>query len=88
MYTVLHSLYCGGDVRSLDHKVYRGDGGVNMVVHVVVFNDESYWSTVEAVHLVKVQSEALAESSVMFSRVFRNKMGRRLTVVEESLFMA
>ena len=33
-------------------------------------------------YLVKVQREALAESSV----VFGNKMGRRLTVVEEGLF--
>ena len=37
---------------------------------------------------VKVQSEALAESSVVFGRVFGYKMGRRLTVVEEGLFMA
>ena len=37
---------------------------------------------------VKVQSEALAESSVVFGRVFGNKMDRRLTVVEEGLFMA
>ena len=36
--------------------------------------------------IVKVQREALAESSVVFSRVFGNKMGRRLTVVEEGLF--
>ena len=35
---------------------------------------------------VKVQSEALAESSVMFGRVFGNTMGRRLMVVEEGLF--
>ena len=35
---------------------------------------------------VKVQREALAESSVVFGRVFGNKMGRRLTVVEEGLF--
>ena len=35
---------------------------------------------------VKVQREALAESRVVFSRVFGNKMGRRLTVVEEGLF--
>ena len=35
---------------------------------------------------VKVQREALAESSVVVGRVFGNKMGRRLTVVEESLF--
>ena len=35
---------------------------------------------------VKVQRVALAESSVVFSRVFGNKMGRRLTVVEEGLF--
>ena len=35
---------------------------------------------------VKVQREALAESSVVVGRVFGNKMGRRLTVVEEGLF--
>ena len=35
---------------------------------------------------VKVQRETLAESSVVFGRVFGNKMGRRLTVVEEGLF--
>ena len=35
---------------------------------------------------VKVQREALAESSVVLGRVFGNKMGRRLTVVEEGLF--
>ena len=29
---------------------------------------------------VKVQREALAESSVVFGRVFGNKVGRRLTV--------
>ena len=34
---------------------------------------------------VKVQSEALAESSFVFGRVFGNKMGRRLTVVEEGI---
>ena len=30
--------------------------------------------------------QALAESSVVFGRVFGNKMGRRLTVVEKGLF--
>ena len=30
--------------------------------------------------VVKVQIEALAESSVVFGRVFGNKVGRRLTV--------
>ena len=35
---------------------------------------------------VKVQREALAESSVVFGRVFGNKMGRHLTVVENNLF--
>ena len=32
------------------------------------------------VNCVKVQREALAESSVVFGRVFGNKVGRRLTV--------
>ena len=42
--------------------------------------------TITIVYVVKVQREALAESSVVFSRVFGNKMGRRLMVVEEGLF--
>ena len=42
----------------------------------------SYASELAKLLPVKVQREALAESSV----VFGNKMGRRLTVVEEGLF--
>ena len=35
---------------------------------------------------VKVQREALADSSVVFGRVFGNKVGRRLYGVKEGLF--
>ena len=43
-----------------------------MLVSLVVLLLQSFF--------VKVQREALAESSVVFGRVFGNKVGRRLTV--------
>ena len=42
--------------------------------------DVSAFDAYNQVVVVKVQREALAESSVIFGRVFGNKVGRRLTV--------
>ena len=58
----------------------------NVTFSVETPNPVNFCEWVPASLHVKVQREALPESSVVFGRVFGNKMGRRLTVVEEGLF--
>ena len=66
-----------------NHRVVRGDDATGDVIKQHLPVQKQKFSGVSS---VKVQRESLAESSGVFGRVFSNKMGRRLTVVEEGLF--